>query len=458
MNRQAHRPTGTAPPPFSHRFQKIKAEIHRQLVETLDLSRLTHWKPERLRREVHALAVRLAKGSPELLNDVERDRLIGEIIDEVFGLGPLEGLMNDPTVSDILVNGPQSVYVERHGRLAPTDLLFADNAHLMQVIQRIAARVGRRADESSPMVDARLPDGSRVNAIVPPLALDGPVLSIRRFGVRLRVEDLLGNSTMPPEMLRLLQAVVEARISVLISGGTGSGKTTMLNCLSRYIPADERLVTIEDSAELHLQQPHVVRLETRPPNLEGVGEVTQRELVRNALRMRPDRILVGEVRGAEALDMLQAMNTGHEGSLSTIHANSTRDALSRLEMMVLMSNYEIPVPVIRQYIASAITVVVQLARLKGGPRRVLRISEIGRGKQSPYRVRDLFGFRQTGVRQGVAAGEFYATGRVPRFLEQLAASGIELPPELFTQRIIGVPDGAPEDVSALVAGEESHGQ
>ncbi len=429
-----------ASPSFALRFQKLKADIHRQLVEMLDITKLSHWKPERLRREVRTLATRLAQSTPELLSEVDRERLIDEIMSEVFGLGPLDGLMNDPTVSDILVNGPSMVYVERKGRLEPTNLLFADNAHLLQIIQRIAARVGRRADEMSPMVDARLPDGSRVNAIIPPLALDGPVLSIRRFGVRLTCEDLLANHTMPPEVLEVLKAAIEARISVLISGGTGSGKTTMLNTLSRYIPPDERLVTIEDSAELKLQQPHVVRLETRPANLEGVGEVKQRDLVRNALRMRPDRIIIGEVRGAEALDMLQAMNTGHEGSLTTIHANDTRDALTRLEMMVLMAGFEMPVPVIRQYIGSAITIVIQLARLKGGPRRVMRISEILGIKGKRYFMRDIFGFRQTGVRKGMAIGEFYATGHVPHFLPRLTASGLEMPPELFAERIIRLPD------------------
>ncbi len=433
---------------FALRFQKLKADIHRQLVEMIDISKLGHWKPERLRREVRTLATRLAQNTAELLSEVERERLIDEIMSEVFGLGPLDSLMQDPTVSDILVNGPSMIYVERNGRLEPTDLLFADNAHLLQIIQRIAARVGRRADEMSPMVDARLPDGSRVNAIIPPLSLDGPVLSIRRFGVRLTCEDLLANHTMPPEMLTLFRAAVEARISILISGGTGSGKTTTLNTLSRYIPADERLVTIEDSAELKLQQPHVVRLETRPANLEGIGEVKQRDLVRNALRMRPDRIIVGEVRGAEALDMLQAMNTGHEGSLTTIHANDTRDALTRLEMMVMMAGFEMPVPVIRQYIGSAITLVVQLARLKGGPRRIMRISEIAGVKHGRYLMRDIYGFRQTGVRRGVAIGEFYATGHVPRFLPKLAASGIELPAELFAERVISRPDEE-EDIPML---------
>jgi pilus assembly protein CpaF len=424
---------------FSHRFQKLKAEIHGQLVEMLDISKLSHWKPERLRREVRNLAARLAQASPEMLNQVERERLIDEIMNEAFGLGPLEGLMNDPTVSDILVNGPQEVYIERHGRLEPTSVVFADDAHLLQIIQRIAARVGRRVDEMSPMVDARLPDGSRVNAIIPPLSLEGPVLSIRRFGVRLSVDDLLGNGTMPKEVLELLQAAVEARLSMVISGGTGSGKTTLLNCLSRCIPSEERLVTIEDSAELLLQQPHVVKLETRPANLEGVGEVKQRDLVRNSLRMRPDRIIIGEVRGPEALDMLQAMNTGHEGSLTTIHANDTRDALSRLEMMVMMAGFELPVPVIRQYIASAVTLVVQLARLKGGARKVIRVSEILGLKGRRYVVRDIFRYEQTGVRDGQAIGAFSATGHVPRCLQRFRASGIELPPDLFTQRVLSVP-------------------
>jgi pilus assembly protein CpaF len=422
--------------PFAQRFQQIKADIHRQIVEALDLSRLGRWKQERLRKEVRALAEQLCQSSQELLNDVERERLIEEILDEVFGLGPLEGLMKDPTISDILVNGPHIVFVERFGRLEETGLTFADDAHLMMIIQRIAARMGRRIDELSPMVDARLPDGSRVNAIIPPLSLEGPVLSIRRFAVRLTAEDLIANGTMPAELLELLKACVSSRISVLVSGGTGSGKTTLLNTLSKFIPHDERLVTIEDSAELKLAQRHVVRLETRPPNLEGSGEVKQRDLVKNALRMRPDRIIVGEVRGAEALDMLQAMNTGHEGSMTTIHANDTRDSLTRLEMMVMMAGFEMPVPVIRQYIASAITLVVQLARLKGGRRRMMRISEITGLDSSYYTVQDIFGFRQTGVRDGQAVGDFYATGHVPNFMERLRASGIDLPTELFAKRTL----------------------
>jgi pilus assembly protein CpaF len=418
------------------RLQKLKAEIHRKLVEGLDVSRLNRVKPERLRREVRELAVHLTDNSPDLLNELEREKLVDEIMDEAFGLGPLEAPMHDPTVCDILVNGPRDVYLEREGRLERSDIIFADDAHLMQVIQRIAARIGRRVDEMSPMVDARLPDGSRVNAIIPPLALNGPVLSIRRFGVRLTAEDLIAKDTLPRAILDLLGAVVESRISVLISGGTGSGKTTLLNTLSAYVPHDERLVTIEDTAELKLQQPHVVSLETRPANLEGVGEVKQRELVRNSLRMRPDRIILGEVRGPEALDMLQAMTTGHEGSLTTIHANDTRDALARLEMMVMLAGFDLPVPVIRQYIASAIGLVIQLARLKGGPRKILRVSEIIGVRRRSYVLRDIFGFRQLGIQNGVSHGEFYATGYEPTFVSRLKSMGIELPASLFKERII----------------------
>ncbi len=419
------------------RFQMIKAEIHTRLVETLDLSRLNSWKPDRLRYEVRNLADQMARNAPkDALSDTERARMVEELLDEVFGLGPLEPLMRDPTISDILVNGPRTVYVERRGKLELTDIIFADDLHVMMIIQRIAARIGRRADEMSPMVDARLPDGSRVNAIIPPVSLLGPVLSIRRFGVHLKTNDLLTNSTMTSEMLELLQAAVASRISILISGGTGSGKTTLLNALSRFIPADERLVTIEDSAELKLQQSHVIQLETKMANAEGAGEVKQRDLVRNALRMRPDRIIVGEVRGSEALDMLQAMNTGHEGSMTTIHANDTRDALTRLEMMVMMAGFELPIPVIRYYISSAITLVVQLARMKGGGRRVVKISEICGLDPAPYNVHDIFGFRQKGVRAGEAYGEFYATGIVPQCLDRLRAAGVELDENLFAARTL----------------------
>jgi pilus assembly protein CpaF len=423
--------TVAVPPPLPPRFHKIKADIHKRIVETLDLSKLNKWKQERLKKEVRSLANQLALSAPELMNDVDRERLVDEILSEVFGLGPLDPLLQDPLVSDILVNGSQTVYVERNGKLEQTSVRFADDQHLMQIIQRVAARVGRRADELSPMVDARLEDGSRVNAIVPPLSLNGPVLSIRRFGVRLAGDDLLANATMPPQVLEFLRAAVASRISVLVSGGTGSGKTTLLNALSQYIPDDERLVTIEDSAELKLRQRHVISLETRPANVEGVGEIRQRELVRNALRMRPDRIIIGECRGAEALDMLQAMNTGHEGSLTTVHANDTRDALTRLEMMVMMAGFELPVPVIRYYIASAISIVVHLARLKGGRRKVTRVSEVVGLDPAPFDMRDVFGYRQKGVRNGAAFGEFYATGYRPQCLEKLRSMGVDLSDDLF---------------------------
>ncbi len=421
---------------FNTRYHRLKTEIHKRIVETLDLSKLNRWTPDRMRREVRSLAAQLSANAPELLNDVERELLTEEVMSEVFGLGPLDQLMVDPTISDILVNGPHSVYVERNGRLELTNVRFYDDAHLLQIVQRVAARVGRRADEMSPMVDARLEDGSRVNAIIPPLALTGPVLSIRRFGVRLGGEDLIANRTMPTEMLGLLRAAVEARVSILVSGGTGSGKTTLLNALSQFIPGEERLITIEDSAELKLRQRHVVSLETRTANVEGTGEIRQRELVRNALRMRPDRIIVGEVRGGEALDMLQALNTGHEGSLTTIHANDTRDALTRLEMMVMMAGFELPVPVIRYYITTAITLVVQLARLKGGMRKVIRVSEVLGTEPSPYHIRDIYGYRQKGVRNGAAFGEFYVTGYKPRLVEKLAAMGIELPESMFEERVL----------------------
>ena len=422
--------------PLKLHFTKLKAEIHRQLVEGLDLTRIHKVKPERLRRDVRNLAVKLTLGSPEMMNEIERERMVDEIMDEAFGLGPLEGPMHDPTVSDILVNGPREVYLERNGLLEQSDIVFADDAHLMMIIQRVAARIGRRVDEMSPMVDARLPDGSRVNAIIPPLSLSGPVLSIRRFGVRLTAEDLVRLGTVPGEMLDLIAGLVAGRISIIISGGTGSGKTTLLNTLSRFIPEEERLVTVEETAELKLQQPHVVKLETRPANLEGVGQVTQRDLVRNALRMRPDRIIVGEVRGPEALDMLQAMNTGHEGSLSTIHANDTRDALSRLEVMVKLAGFELPIDIIRSYVGNAVQVVIQLARLKGGARKVMRVSEIVEVRRKHYVIRDIFGFRQLGIKQGIAHGEHYATGYEPTFLGRLKSMGIEFAGDLFKDRIL----------------------
>jgi pilus assembly protein CpaF len=431
-------------------FQRLKTGIHRELLDSLDLSRITGLSDEELREDIRRLAEGMLRTRARKLPPIDEQRLIDELIAESFGLGPLEPYMQDPDVTDILVNGPHEVYVERLGRLQETNTVFADEEHLLQIIQRIAARVGRRIDEHSPMVDARLPDGSRVNAIIPPLALQGPVLSIRRFGHQpLQVGDLLVRGSICPEMVQLLEAAIEGRINIMISGGTGSGKTTLLNNLSKFIPANERLVTIEDSAELKLQRKHVVKLETRPKSAEGTAEVTQRDLVRNALRMRPDRIIIGEVRGAEALDMLQAMNTGHEGSLTTIHANDTRDALSRLEVMVSMAGFDLPVAVTRRYIASAITLIVHLARLKGGVRRVMRISEITALESGDYVIQDLFGYQQTGVDdRGIARGHFYATGHVPQFLRRLIEQGIDLPPSLFEARQL-TPDCAIGPMSYL---------
>jgi len=417
-------------------FQRIKTGIHRELLDSLDLSRITGLSDAELRDDIRRLAEGMLRTRSRKVPAIDEERLIEELIAESFGLGPLEPYLQDPDVSDILVNGPHEVYVERLGRLQETNTVFADEEHLLQIIQRIVARIGRRIDEHSPMVDARLPDGSRVNAIIPPLALHGPVLSIRRFGARpLQINDLLVRGSVCPEILKVMEAVIEGRINVMVSGGTGSGKTTLLNNLSKYIPANERLVTIEDSAELLLQRKHVVKLETRPKSAEGTSEVSQRDLVRNALRMRPDRIILGEVRGGEALDMLQAMNTGHEGSLTTIHANDTRDALSRLEVMVSMAGFDLPVSVTRRYIASAITVIVHLARLKGGARRIMKVSEITALENGDYAIQDLFGFQQTGVDdRGLARGHFYATGHTPVFARRLLEQGIDLSPKLFEAR------------------------
>ena len=414
-------------------FGSVKAAIHRKLIQKLNLDRLTEVNREDVRREVSQILEALVVGESTPMNLQERERLAQEVLDEVFGLGPLEPLLADPTVSDILVNTYKRVYVERRGMLEMTSVQFRDDAHLMAIIDRIVSAIGRRVDESSPMVDARLEDGSRVNAIIPPLSVDGPCLSIRRFGRDpLTAEELLHNNSLTPPMMDLLRGCVKARLNVLISGGTGAGKTTFLNVLSSFISEKERIVTIEDAAELQLHQEHVVRLETRPPNIEGKGAIQQRQLVINSLRMRPDRIIVGEVRSEEALDMLQAMNTGHDGSLTTIHANTPRDALGRLETMVAMASLNIPDTAIRRQISSAIDVVVQVSRLSDGTRKVISLAEITGMEGEVVTMQDIFVFRKRGIREnGEVLGEFVPTGVRPKFAEKLLVTGIHLPASMF---------------------------
>jgi pilus assembly protein CpaF len=414
-------------------FEQYKAEIHRTLISKLDLEKLSTIQPSKARQAVSSLVQSIIVDGNLPFSAAEKERIQSDLLDEVFGLGPLESLLRDPRVSDILVNNKSLVYVERGGILQKTDVVFRDDRHVMQIIDRIVSKVGRRVDESSPMVDARLPDGSRVNAIIPPLALDGPALSIRRFGTGpLSADMLVELKTASAEMLRVLSAAVRARISILISGGTGAGKTTFLNMLSQYIPPSERLVTIEDAAELQLAQENVVRLETRPPNVEGQGAIRQRQLLINSLRMRPDRIIVGEVRGDEAFDMLQAMNTGHEGSMTTIHANTPRDALSRLESMVAMGSTNLPERTVRQQIASAITIVIQLARLSDGTRKVMNVSEITGMDENVISMHEIFSFVKKGIGpNGNVIGVFRPSGIRPKFLEQLRISGVNLPGTLF---------------------------
>ncbi|RKE25924.1 pilus assembly protein CpaF [Paraburkholderia sp. BL23I1N1] len=414
-------------------YQQLKMEIHEAIIERVELDKLQHLSPEQVHRELAQLVGRLIEEGNILMNDVERRQLVQDVQDEMLGLGPLEPLLKDPTISDILVNTAHHVYVERRGKLEATDVEFYDNAHLMKVIEKIVSRVGRRIDESVPMVDARLADGSRVNAIIPPSAIDGPLLSIRRFAVNpLKVADLIEYQTFTSPMVQLLEALIKAKINVLISGGTGSGKTTMLNLLSGFIPADERIVTIEDAAELQLRQEHVLRLETRPPNIEGKGEISQRSLVKNALRMRPDRIILGEVRGAEALDMLHAMNTGHEGSMATIHANTARDALTRLENMVSMAGLALPPKAMRQQVASAITVIVQASRLTDGRRKLMSIQEITGMEGDMINMQEIFTFKRTGVdSEGHVNGYFCATGVRPQFTERLQAFGVNVPDHIY---------------------------
>ena len=414
-------------------YQELKFTLHRKLLDRINLETLSLMAGERVRSEIRSAVARLVDEEKTPLTLVEKERIIEEILHEVFGLGPLEPLLQDPTISDILVSTPRLVYIERDGKLLRTRVEFKDDAHLLRIIEKIVSNVGRRVDESSPMVDARLPDGSRVNAVIPPVAVDGPLLSIRRFRRdRLSAPELVKNLTLTEGMLELLKACVKARLNIIVSGGTGAGKTTMLNVLSEFIPEDERIVTVEDAAELQLRQVHVARMETRPPNIEGTGSIKQRQLVINALRMRPDRIIVGEVRGEEALDMLQAMNTGHDGSLTTIHANSPRDAISRMEVMVAMANANIGVRSIRQQVASAVDVFLQISRMSDGSRRVTYVTECVGMEGEQVTLQDIFTFEKTGLTAtGKVRGRFRATGVHPKFMERLRASGIELPRALF---------------------------
>ena len=419
-------------------FEIIKRRMHQRLVDKIDLSRVGDLKGESFRREIRLVVEHLCDSENTFLNRSERDKIVDEVLDETLGLGPLEFLLKDPSISDILINGPKNIFVERHGQLEKTDVEFRDNAHLMQIIDRIVSKVGRRVDETSPMVDARLEDGSRVNAIIPPLALDGACVSIRRFGSNpVKLEGLLNFKAFTPEMVMLLEGCIKARLNIIISGGTGSGKTTLLNTLSSFIQNDQRVVTIDDAAELQLQQEHVVRLETRPSNIEGTGAITATDLVRNALRMRPERIIIGECRGGETLDMLQAMNTGHDGSMTTVHANSPRDAIARLETLVMMAGYDLPIKAIRQQVAGAVDVIIQANRLQGGPRRVMNITEVQGMEQDTVVLQDIYRFVQEGVDEnGKAHGYFEATGVRPSFMPRLEAAGIRLPASAFRQRIM----------------------
>jgi pilus assembly protein CpaF len=424
--------------PKESSFEELKQRIHGKLVDKLDLSRVGELEGDTLRREIRLVVEHLCDSEDTLLNRNERERLVSEVLDETFGLGPLEMLLKDPTISDILINGPKSVYCERRGKMEKTNVVFRDNNHLMQIIDRIISKVGRRVDETCPMVDARMSDGSRFNAIIPPLALDGACVSIRRFGSNpLKLEDLLNFKAFTPEMVMLLEGAIKARLNIIISGGTGSGKTTLLNTLSSFIPNTDRIVTIEDAAELQLQQDHVVRLETRPPNIEGKGAITATDLVKNALRMRPERIIIGECRGAESLDMLQAMNTGHEGSMTTLHANTPRDALSRLETMIMMAGFDLPLKAMRTQVASAIDMVVQASRLQGGARKVTAITEVMGMEQDTVVMQDIYRYDKDGVDEnGRAYGKFLATGIRPAFMSRLEQAGVRLPSSAFRERIM----------------------
>ncbi len=443
-----NRPTTQGKPPLPGRapaektkemeFEDLKRKIHSKLVDKLDLSRIGELEGDTLRREIRLVVEHLCDTEDTLLNRAERERLIEEVLDETFGLGPLELLLKDTKISDILINGPKQIFVERGGKLEKTPVKFRDDKHLLQIIDRMVSRVGRRVDEVSPMVDARLADGSRVNAIIPPLALDGAAVSIRRFGANpLKLEDLLNYKAFTPEMVMLLEGAIKARLNVIISGGTGSGKTTLLNTLSSFISNGDRIVTIEDAAELQLQQEHVVRLETRPPNIEGKGAITATDLVRNALRMRPERIIIGECRGPETLDMLQAMNTGHEGSMTTLHANTPRDALARIETMIMMTGVELPLKAMRQQIASGVDLIIQANRLQGGPRKVTNITEVIGMEQDTIVMQDIYSFQQSGVDEnGRAFGRFESSGIRPTFMDRLESAGVRLPASAFRQRVM----------------------
>lgn len=420
-------------------FEDLKKVIHGKLVDKLDLNRLGDLQGDTLRREIRLVVEHLCDTENPMLNRAERERLIEEVLDETFGYGPLEILLKEQGVADIMINGPKNVFIEKHGRIQKSSVTFRDNQHLLQILDRIVSRVGRRVDETSPMVDARLPDGSRLNAIIPPLALDGPSITIRRFGSKaIGLEDLLKFDAFTPEMVMLLEGAIKARLNIIISGGTGSGKTTLLNTLSSFIQNDHRVITIEDAAELQLQQEHVLRLETRPANIEGKGRISATDLVRNALRMRPDRVIIGECRGPESMDMLQAMNTGHEGSLTTIHANTPRDAVARLETMITMGGVEMPLKSIRQQFASAVNLIIQANRLQGGPRKVTHITEVVGMESDAVIMQDIFLWIQDGIdEEGRAYGHFESTGVRPSFVERFQQAGIRLPSNLFQARVLG---------------------
>ncbi len=426
------------PDPADEAYETLKRHIHMRLVDRLDMNRVSEMDPNTLRSEIRGVVEHLCDTENPLLNRNERQRLVSEILDETFGFGPLELLLKDEKIADIMINGPKKIFVEKEGRVTRSEVVFRDNEHLLQIIDRIVSRVGRRVDETSPMVDARLPNGSRFNAIIPPLALDGPAVTIRMFGSKpLNKNDLLRFKAFTPEMLALMEGAMRARLNVIVSGGTGSGKTTLLNTLSSFIQPDHRILTIEDAAELQLQQDHVVRLETRPPNIEGRGAVTATDLVKNALRMRPDRIIIGECRGAETLDMILAMNTGHEGSMTTVHANTPRDALSRLETMISMAGLELPIRALRSQFASAVDLIIQASRLQGGPRKVTSISEVVGMEGDTIIMQEIFAFKQLGVDQnGRAFGEFIATGVRPSFMSRLEQAGYQLTADLFRQRVL----------------------